>query len=207
MKKDCREAATFYKNYLRRATEAANGTEPSNAAKTRSLIAEMEACAATQPAPTTTPPEGPTTTTTTPTTPPTTTAQAEPDQPVDEPETPPPAPNNRAWMKWAGLAGIGVGLIGGGLAVKFALDGKAANDDLANTCAVSCTSAEALAIQSDGKAANRNAMIFGIAGGAVLAGGVALFALSFGGEHATAEPAASLQLTRGGATASYAWRF
>lgn len=204
MKNECRDSATFYKNYLRRATEAANGVEPANAAKVRGFIADMDACAAKQPAPppTTAPPTTPPTTTAT-----TTTAQAHPEHAVDEPETPPPAVNDRAWMKWTGLAGIGVGLIGGGLAVKFALDGKSANDDLTTKCATSCTSAEALAIQSDGKAANRNAVIFSIGGGALLVGGVALLVLSRGGSQPASEPSASLQLTHGGATASYGWRF
>ena len=199
MKNECREASTFYKNYLR------NAANPPNAAKVRERIAEMDACAATQPAPTTT--TTPTTTPTPTTTTTTTTAQAQPDQQVDEPEEPEPAPANRAWMKWAGIGGMAVGALGVGLGVKFALDGKAANDDLAKQCMVSCTSAEALAIESDGKAANRNAVIFSVAGGAVLAGGVVLFVMSMQGGGAATEPSASLQFTRGGATASYAWRF
>jgi tetratricopeptide (TPR) repeat protein len=192
LKNDCREASTFYKNYLR------NAPNPPNAAKVRERIAEMDACAATQPQP------APTTTTATTTT---TTAQTQQDQQVDQPEEPTTAPNNRAWMKWAGIGGMAVGAIGVGLGIKFGLDGSAANDDLAEKCKVSCTSAEALAIESDGKAANRNAMIFGVAGGAVLAGGVVLFVLSMQGGQTATEPSASLQFTRGGATASYAWRF
>ena len=116
------------------------------------------------------------------------------------------AANNRGWMKWSGIAAIGVGAIGAGLGVKFMLDGKSANDDLAEKCKFSCTSAEAKAIEDDGKAANRNALIFGIAGGAVLATGVVLVVMSRGG-NAQEEPAVSLQLTRGGATAGYAWTF
>lgn len=202
MKNDCREASTFYKNYLRKATEAAGGTQPANAVKVHDFIEKMDKCAATQPAPTTT---TPTTTTTTPTT---TTAQ--PDQP-EKPETPPPAANDRAWMKWAGLAGVGLGAIGGGLGIKFALDSKGYNDDLKTKCATSCTSDQALQIQSDGKAANRNAVIFGVAGGALFVGGAVLVVLSMTGSSSSqpsdSEPAASLQFTRGGATASYAWRF
>jgi hypothetical protein len=200
MKKDCRESATFYKNYLRESTTQAGGKEPPNATKVRGFIKDMEECAKTQPLP----PPPPTMTTTT-----TTTTQ----EPVDQPEPVAPAPNPRAWMKWAGIGGIAVGAIGVGLGLKFAVDGKGYNDDLQTKCATSCTSAEALAIQADGKAANRNAVIFSVAGGAVLAGGVALLVLSFTGNRAQPvaeeeeEPAASLQLTRGGVTASYAWRF
>ena len=193
MKNECREASTFYKNYLRRAAE------PPNAAKVRERIAEMDACAATQPAPTTT----------TTTTPAITTADTNvegPDGDLEDDGEPAPA-TNRAWMKYAGIGGMAVGAIGIGLGVKFAIDGKAANDDLADKCAVSCTSSEALAIQSDGKAANRNALIFTVAGSAVLAGGVVLFVLSMRGSAPETEPSASLQLTKGGATASYGWRF
>ena len=43
LKRDCREAATFYKTYLRRVPDAPN------AAKIRDRITEMDTCAATQP--------------------------------------------------------------------------------------------------------------------------------------------------------------
>ncbi|HEX5063527.1 MAG TPA: hypothetical protein VFV99_29320 [Kofleriaceae bacterium] len=201
LKRDCREAATFYKTYLRRVPKAPN------AAKVRERITEMEKCAETQPA---TPPPvttTPTTTTPTTTTPTTTTAQPEPlEKPEDEerPETP-PAANPRGWMKWAGIAAIGVGALGGGLAIKFALDGKSANDDLAKLCETSCTGADAKALESDGNAANRNAVIASVAGGAFLATGVVFLVLSRSG--ATQQPEVSLQLTRGGAAAGYAWRF
>ncbi len=199
LKNDCRESATFYKTYLRRVPNAPN------AAKVRQRISEMEKCAETQPvAPVvTTPP--PTTTTA----PPVTTAQpTEPLEQPEEPETPPPVANDRGWMKWSGIAGVAIGAVGIGLGAKFMLDGRAADDDLAEKCKFNCTSAEAKAIEDDGKAANRNAVIFGVAGGAVLAGGVVLFILSrSGGSSATEEPAVSLQLGRGGATAGYSWRF
>ncbi|NVB78668.1 MAG: hypothetical protein HOV81_09765 [Kofleriaceae bacterium] len=199
LKKDCREAATFYKTYLRRVPAAPN------AAKIRQRISEMEKCAETQPAaPVVTAPT-PTPTPTTTIAPPPTTAQAEPLEQPEEPEMPPPA-NNKGWMKWSGLAAIGVGAIGVGLGAKFMFDGRAANDDLEEQCKFSCTSAEAKAIEDDGKAANRNAVIFGVAGGAVLVTGVVLVVLSrSGGSHE--EPAVSLQLTRGGAAAGYAWHF
>lgn len=199
LKNDCREAATFYKTYLRRVPNAPN------AAKIRQRVSEMEKCAETQPAaPVVTAPT-PTPTTTT-TTPPTTTAQAEPLEQPEQDEPPPVVENNKSWMKWSGFAAIGVGAIGAGLGVKFMLDGRAADDDLADKCKFSCTSAEAKAIEDDGKAANRNALIFGVAGGAVLVTGVVLVVLSRNGSSHE-EPAVSLQLTRGGAAAGYAWRF
>jgi hypothetical protein len=198
LKRDCRESATFYKNYLRRAPTAPN------AAKVRERITEMEKCAETQPAaPVTTPP---------PTTTPTPPLTAQPTEPLEQPEQPDqPAPANpRAWMKWAGIASLGVGVIGVGLGVKFMLDGNSADDELADKCATSCTGAEAKAIEDDGKAANRNAVIASIAGGAFVATGVVFLVLSHSGGSATAteeEPEVSLTFTRGGATASYAWRF
>jgi hypothetical protein len=196
LKRDCREASTFYKNFLRRVPTAPN------AAKVRERITEMDECAKTQPvAVTPTPTPTPTTTPIT----------QQPTGPVDQPEQPegPPPPNPRAWMKWAGIAGLGVGALGAGLGIKFALDGKAANDDLADKCATQCSGAEAKAIEDKGKAANRNALISSVAGGAFIAGGVVLFVLSQrGGDAASAEePDVSFQLTRGGATASYGWRF
>lgn len=204
LKKDCRESSTFYKTYLRRLPNAPN------AAKIRERITEMDKCAETQPvAPVVTAPTTPTTPTTTgPTATGPTTAQ--PTEPLDQPEEPEaPVANNRGWMKWSGIAAFGVGAIGAGLGVKFMMDGRSANDDLAAKCKFSCTGAEAKAIEDDGKAANRNAVIFGVAGGALVATGVVLFVLSRGGSSSSAheEPAVSLQLTRGGATAGYAWSF
>ena len=70
---------------------------------------------------------------------------------------------------------------------------------------VSWTIGEALAIQNEGQAAHRNAMIFSFAGGVFVAGGVALVVR--GMRTPDEEPAASVSLTRGGATASYTWKF
>ena len=188
LKGDCREAATFYKNYLRRVPDAPNNS------KVRDRVKEMEDCAAKQPAP------PPTTTTTT-----TTTTQ--PDQPPPQPEQP---ENPNAWMRYAGYGALAVGAIGLGLGIKFMLDGQAANDKLADTCMSSCTSEEALQIQNDGQAANRNAAIFSVAGGVFVAGGVVLVLLSMrsaASSETADEPAASVSFTQGGALASYRWTF
>jgi len=192
LKGDCRNAAIFYKNYLRRQPDA------SNAAKVRERITEMEACAAKQPPePVVTPP---TTTTTTPP-PPTTTAPTEASEPpVEEPE--PPVANDRGWMKIAGFSAIGVGALSFGLGAKFMLDGKSANDDLKTKCMVSCTSADALAIQDDGKKANTRAVIAGVAGGAFIVTGVVLVVLGHGN---SGQP--EVAVTPTGASASYAWSF
>lgn len=195
LERNCRESAIFYKNYLRRVPNAPN------AAKVRERITEMEKCAETQPVAPATPVQ----------TTPTTTAQTPPPaglEAKDEPE-PAPAPNPRAWMKWAGIASLGVGAISGGLAIKFALDGKAADDDLAKLCATSCSGAQAKQVEDDGKAANRNAVIAGVAAGAFVGGGIVFLVLSRGGGsgETASEPEVSLAPTRGGATASYGWRF
>jgi len=205
LKNDCRSAATFYKNYLRAKPDAGN------AAKVKERIAEMEKCAATQPPP---PPEptNPTTTnptTTNPTTP-TTTQPTQPETPpAPRPEQPPERPSGgggRGWMTYTGIGGMAIGAIGLGLGVKFMLDGKSANSDLKDKCMISCTSAEALAIEDDGKAANRRAVMFSVAGGVFLVGGVVLFVLSRGG-GGESEPAPAVSLTRHGATVSYGWSF
>lgn len=194
LKGDCRNASTFYKNFLRRMPDAAN------AVKVRERITEMDACAATQPV---TPPP---TTLTPPTTPeaPVTGVLA----PVQPPEPPPAdqaSSSGRGWMKYTGIASLGIGALGLGLGVKFMLDGKSANSDLKGKCAVTCTSAEANAIQDDGKSANRNAVVASVAGGAFVAAGVVMLVLSRSGGESERSPAISI--TRGGATASYAWSF
>ena len=193
LKKDCRSASTFYKTYLRRVPDAPN------AAKVRDRITEMDACAATQPAPPPTPTE--------PTTP------AEPTTPPVQKELPPPPPpehpsgSGRAWMKYTSFAAFGVGAVGLGLGVKFMLDGKAANDDLKDKCSSLCTSEAALAIQQDGKDANRNAVIFGVAGGVFVAAGVVLFVMSRSGGDDTEATGPAVSVTGHGATAGYGWRF
>jgi len=202
LKNDCRSATTFYKNYLRAKPDAGN------AAKVRERITEMEACAAKQPP---APPEPTTPTTTNPTSPanPTKTQPTPPEAPVQPPEPPPERPSGRGgrgWMTYTGIGSMAVGAIGLGLGVKFMLDGKSANSDLKEKCMISCTSAEALAIEDDGKAANRNAVIFSVAGGVFLVGGVVLFVLSRGG-GGDAESTPAVSLTNNSATVTYGWSF
>jgi tetratricopeptide (TPR) repeat protein len=197
LKGDCKEAATFYKTYKR------NYPTASNIDKVDKFIVETEECAKTQPVkPVTTEPIPPTTTTTTPVTPPVTPPEDE------EPETPAPEPgSNKAWMKWTAIGAGVVGLISIGLGTKFALDGSSKSDELRDKCATSCTSEEALAIESDGNSANTKAKIFFAVGGVATAAGVVLFVLSRQGGGGDEEPAVSIKPTRGGATAAYAWRF
>ncbi len=191
LKGDCREALGFYKTYKR------NFATASNADKADKFIAEMEECAKTQPV---TPP------------PPTDTPPPPVDKPVDTrmeqpPETPPvPPASDRSWMKWTGIGAGVAGVVALGLGTKFALDGKSAASDLRDACAVSCTSAQALALEDKGEAANSKATIFFIAGGVLTAGGIVLFVLSRagGGDEV---PAVSFSPTPGGATAAYGWSF
>lgn len=200
LKGDCKEAAGFYKTYKR------NYPAAPNIDKVDRFIVEMEECAKTQPVEPTPPPPTPTPTTSTTTPTPTTTAMPapEPDEP-EEPEEPVEGGSNRAWMKWTGI-GLGVaGLVGIGLGTKFALDGKSKSDELRDACATSCTSEQALAIESDGKSANTKAAVLFAVGGVAAAGGVVLFVLSrSGGSEA---PALSFKPSPGGATAAYTWRF
>lgn len=194
LKGDCIEAAGFYKTYKRKFP-----TEK-NIDKVDQFIVDMEACAKTQP-------PKPVSVTPDPVTPdPVTTPPVTPvgpvlEEPEPEPEPPPPSGGNST-LKWGGIAAIGVGVIGIGLGTKFALDGKSASDDLKETCAISCTSAQALAIEEDGKSANKKAVIFTVVGGAAAVAGVVMFVLSRSGGSDEA-PAVSITPTQGGATATY----
>lgn len=193
LKGDCTEAAGFYKTYKR------NFPAEKNIDKVDKFIVEMDDCAKTQqPAVPVTPDVQPV-------------VDPKPDpvvvtQPQDPPPPPPPQASDRGWMKWTGIAMAGVGVVGIGLGVKFGLDGGAAKDDLADVCAVSCTSAQALAIEDDGKAANKKAYIFTSVGGALLVGGVVMFVVSrMGGE--SSETPVAISPTPGGATATYSFDF
>ena len=96
-----------------------------------------------------------------------------------------PPSSDKSWMKWTGFAAIGVGAVGGAIAIKFALDGAAAGNELRDTCATSCTKEQVDALQAQQQAANRNAIIFGIAGGVAIATGVVLVALWRRSAHTT----------------------
>lgn len=83
--------------------------------------------------------------------------------------------SGRAWMKWTGIAGIGVGIVGGAFAIKFARDSRDAGAEFDRVCAVMCTSEQARNLLDAQSSANRNLTIAGIAGGAaVVTGGVFL---------------------------------
>jgi tetratricopeptide (TPR) repeat protein len=197
LKGDCANASGFYKTYKR------NFPEEKNIAKVDKFIVEMDACAKTQPA------------VVEPVTPGDPPPVVVPQNPVpvittSPPEEPPPPPvgSDRSWMKWTGIAMAGVGAASIGLGVKFGLDGSAAKDDLAKACATSCTSAQALAIEDDGRAANKKAYIFTAVGGALVVGGVVMFVVSrMGGESQPEESSVAITPVAGGATATYSFEF
>lgn len=192
LKGDCANAAGFYKTYRR------NFPAEKNIDKVDKFIVEMDACAKTQPAvvepqlppPTDTPPV----------------VQPPPTEPVvDEPDVdePPPVRSERSGMKWTGIVMAGVGAASIGLGVKFGLDGSAAKDDLAKACATSCTSAQALAIEDDGRSANTKAYVFTAIGGALVVGGVVMFVVSRMGGSGESESPVAFSPTAGGALATY----
>ncbi|MBA3458232.1 MAG: hypothetical protein H0T42_34440 [Deltaproteobacteria bacterium] len=193
LKGDCANAAGFYKTYRR------NFPTEKNIDKVDKFIVEMDACAKTQPVvvepvkpdetPVVQPPPDPTPI-------------------VTQPPPPPPPASDRSAMKWTGIVMAGVGAASIGLGVKFGLDGSAAKDDLASVCATSCTSAQALAIEDEGRSANKKAYIFTAIGGALVVGGVVVFVLSqMGGESSSEAPPVAISPVSGGVTATYSFAF
>src|ERR1043165_6938810 len=95
MKNECRDALTFYKNYLREATQANGGNPPPNAAKVQQWITEMDKGAAPHPAP---PPPPP------PQNPPPPRGRAPPHptqrEVREKPGPPPRAGGKPAWMRY-----------------------------------------------------------------------------------------------------------
>jgi tetratricopeptide (TPR) repeat protein len=174
---DCRQAVTFYKTFLRRVPDA------SNAEKVKGRIAEMETCAAKQPET----PAQPETPTVAPTSPETTTSTST---------------RRRTWKTWAGIGALGAGALGAGAGAYLLARGSSKTDELRDLCATSCAGEEARGIEAAGNAANRNATIGFIAGGVLVAGGVALILIDRrSGEGPMVTP------TKGGATASWTWSF
>lgn len=157
LKGDCEDAAGLYRTYLR------NYPDATNRAQVEQLAAEMDTCAKRPDEPAATKPGLET---------PAPVAQ-EPE--AAAPEPPRPVVRRHRGMRLASY-GLGAGaLVGFGLATKFALDGRAHDDDLASQCKTSCTAQQAGAIDRAGHDANRNAWIAASAGGALLVGAAAMF--------------------------------
>jgi tetratricopeptide (TPR) repeat protein len=93
---------------------------------------------------------------------------AEPEQPSDDvDEAHPGRP-----LRIAGIAAAGAGVAATGVAIVFGLHARSLSDDLSAPGAVYDPSRI-----DDGEAAERNAIILGVAGGALIAGGVAMYIL------------------------------
>ena len=120
---------------------------------------------------------------------------------VDEPPERTAGPR---WMRWTGVAALGLGVVSGGLAYKFVRDGRAAGDELDRVCAVTCTSEQARDLQSQQTDANRNAIVAGIAGGAAIVVGTVFLVLS---RSRPAPSAVALVPTGDGFTASCTFAF
>jgi hypothetical protein len=110
---------------------------------------------------------------------------------------------SRRWMRYTGIAAIAVGAVSAGVGVKFGLDARDYDDELTQTCAVSCTPDQARVLTSDRDTAKRNAIITGSVGVAAIATGVVLLVLSR--EH-HGPPAVALTPTPHGAVASMSFR-
>ncbi|MBL8623425.1 MAG: hypothetical protein JNK64_19080 [Myxococcales bacterium] len=202
-KRDCAEAAKFYRSYLREAPAA------KDRARVEQRIVEMDACAVAAPPPAdrpgagAPPPTDPAPGATVPATPP-----GEPGPTLaTKLVLPPPPPIDRGrTLRLSGLitAGVGVGaLAAGGL---LSLRARGLGDDIEAACATGCTAAAVLAADRDGAAAERNATIAYAVGAAAVTAGVALYVV--GRRRASERPAVALVPTaRGGlAVAAWTWR-
>ncbi len=176
---DCLQARTFYKTYLRRLPDAPN------AEQVKGRIAELEECAnkaAAQPVAPVEPAAAP--------------APVAP--PIEQPRAP-----SRTWKTKAGFAALGGGALGVGLGVVFAAKGSSKADALRDACATRCSGDQARELDAAGRAANRNALIGVVAGGALIATGVVLIVL----DKPARETGPSLAVGASGARVAWTWRF
>lgn len=207
---DCTNALTFYKNYVR---EAPGGQFRAMADQ---RIPEMEACAKKAPPPTgttDTPPAGSTDT-------PTDAGDPRLNDPLGDGRTPgemgpagppenggnvAPPPSSGGSLRIAGYALTGAGALGLVAGGYFSLKARSLAGDAERACATECTGAELMDFDRQGDAADRNATIAYIAGGVMLAAGVATIVIT----RPSGERRASVALvpTPGGATASAGWSF
>jgi hypothetical protein len=108
-------------------------------------------------------------------------------------------PGGRRWMRWTGIAAIGLGAVGGGFAVKFGLDARDLDARLVETCKVSCTPDQARTLTDDRDGSKRNAIISASVGIAAITTGIVLLVMSR--DRAPDAPTVSWTPTEGGAVA------
>lgn len=126
---------------------------------------------------------------------------------VDDSGSPPSTAGDRRWMLWSGIGGVVVGTaVGGGLALTLHLDARAAADELERTCAASCTPDQVRALQEQQRTSNRNAIIAGVSGGAIVVTGIAFIIASRFGGNAQSDSVA-LVPARGGVVGFYTGTF
>lgn len=122
----------------------------------------------------------------------------------DSEAEPAPLPGNRRWMKWTAIGAFGVGAVGGGLALKFALDANNADAELQRTCSVTCTPEQYRTLADRFDAANRKAIISGVVGGAAVLTGAVFIVLSM---RSGSPQAVSIVPTPTGGVAAYTFVF
>jgi tetratricopeptide (TPR) repeat protein len=207
---DCTNALIFYKNYVR---EAPGGQFRAMADQ---RIPEMDGCAKKAP-----PPTGPGTDTGD--TPPAGAGDPRVTDPLGDgggsgdigpagPGGPPdagaidaPPPSSGSSLRVAGFALTGAGALGLVAGGYFSLKARSLASDAERECATGCTGAELMDITRRGEAADRNATIAYVAGGVMLAAGIATIVITRpGGER---RATVSLVPTPGGATAATGWSF
>jgi tetratricopeptide (TPR) repeat protein len=187
-KGDCANALKFYKNYLREAPDAENKETVDK------RVVEMDECVKK--------------------------AQSGEPRPVDHTETTPdPKPDSRpppverpaprgGGKKLAGLvtAGVGVVLVGTGVYFSSVAAGKAG--DIEDECAMGCDFAnpDIAALDEEGKAAERNAIVLYAVGGVAVAGGVGLWLWGRSEARASQRPSMAVVPARGGG-AVVTWAF
>lgn len=116
--------------------------------------------------------------------------------------------SGRRWMKWTAIGAFGVGAVGGGLALKFALDANNADAELQRTCAVTCTPEQYRTLADKFDAANRKAIISGVVGGAAVITGVVFVVLSMRSDSRSgSQQAVTIVPTSGGGVAAYTFAF
>ncbi len=125
-----------------------------------------------------------------------------PVQPVQGPQ--PVVVPGRRWKTTAGFATAGAGVLGVGLGVVFGVRGRSKADELRDACAVECSSETAKSLDDAGSAANRNAVIGFVAGGALLATGVVLVLLD---RPSRDQLGPSISVGADGASAAWRWTF